>query len=111
MELVEVTPRWHGDITPTYKGRDPVEDDLVWLIPCLFVRPGVRGTNLTRDLIARAVELARRSSAKAIEAFPYLGNKRQSKDIQVGFAPIFEAAGFQVIRSPSTSRAVMRRDL
>ena len=24
--------------TPTYKGRDPAEDDDVWLVPCVFVR-------------------------------------------------------------------------
>lgn len=96
--------------TPTYKGRDPGEDDDVWLLPCLFVRKEARKSGLGERLVRSAIHLARERGAIAIEAFPYCGPKRQSKETQVGFEPVFSKCGFSIIRTPSPSRAVMRLD-
>lgn len=97
--------------TPTYQGRDPAEDEEVWLIPCLFVHPDARGRGVTRRLVERAVDLAKSCGATAVEAFPYAVNRKQNKDTQVGFAQVFERAGFDVIRTPSKVRVVMRLEL
>lgn len=97
--------------TPTYAGRDEHEDDDVWLVPCMFVRPEARGGDLGRTLVAAAVELAAASGARAIEAFPYAGTKRRSSDVQVGFESVYSANGFVVLRRPSDHRLVMRRDI
>ncbi|NJO32562.1 MAG: GNAT family N-acetyltransferase [Rhodospirillales bacterium] len=97
--------------TPTYQGRESSEDQDVWLIPCLFVHPDARGRGLTYRLVAGAVDLAKASGAQAVEAFPYGVNIKQNKDTQVGFAQVFESAGFGVIRTPSKVRVVMRLDL
>jgi GNAT superfamily N-acetyltransferase len=94
--------------TPTYKGRDPDEDDDVWLLPCLFVRKDARKSGLGERLVSSAVRLAKECGAVAIEAFPYSGPERRSKETQVGFETVFSKCGFAVICSPSPSRVVMR---
>jgi len=96
--------------TPTYKGRDPDEDDDVWLLPCIFVRPDARRSALCAELIGSAVRLAKARGAAAIEAFPLSGRKRRSNDTQVGFEPAFAACGFTVKNRPSDARALMRLD-
>jgi GNAT superfamily N-acetyltransferase len=97
--------------TPTYRGRDPDEDGDVWLVPCFFIRPQSRGQGVTRRLLQGAVELARANGARAVEAFPYTDGRRRGGDVQVGFAPVFAELGFRSIRSPSSSRTVMRLTL
>jgi GNAT superfamily N-acetyltransferase len=94
--------------TPTYKGRDPDEDDDVWLLPCLFVRKEARKSGLSEQLVGSAVRLAKECGAVAIEAFPYAGRERRSKETQVGFEAVFARCGFAVIGRPSASRVVMR---
>ena len=97
--------------TPTYKGRNPSEDADVWLVPCLFVHPDHRREGISEALLTRAVELARQHGASAIEGFPYSGSKRRSSATQVGFESVFARCGFEPIRRPSDSRAVVRRTL
>lgn len=95
--------------TPTYKGRDPAEDDNVWLLPCLFLRRDVRKSGLSESLVGAAVSFAQDNGAAAIEAFPHAGHQRRSSDPQVGYEPVFARCGFEVIGRPSPSRVVMRR--
>jgi GNAT superfamily N-acetyltransferase len=99
-----------GIKTPTFAGRDPDEDDDVWLIPCFFVGTAHRKEGLSEKLLAAAVELARSRGARALEAFPHAGSKRRSGDAQVGSADMFLRQGFEVIRTPSPSRVVVRLD-
>jgi hypothetical protein len=94
--------------TPTYKGRDPDEDDDVWLLPCLFVRREARKSGLSEQLVRSAVRLAKECGAVAVEAFPYSGPKRRTKETQVGFEAVFSRCGFAIIGRPSASRVVMR---
>ena len=68
----------------------------------------MRHTGVTKALLSAAVDLAWENGATAIEGFPYRGEKRQSRDTQVGFASTFTALGFEVIREPSSSRVIMR---
>ncbi len=98
--------------TPTYRGGAAEEDDDVWFVPCFFVRQDVRGEGIGQALLETAVTLAQEHYATAIEGFPYSGSKRRSgSDVQVGFEALFRTCGFEVIREPSASRVVMRRDL
>lgn len=97
-------------LTPTYKGRNPTEDLQVWLIPCFSVRPDQRGAGIATALLKAAISLARDQGAKAVEGFPLTGERRHSKDTQVGFEALFAAQGFRVISRPSSSRALMRLD-
>jgi GNAT superfamily N-acetyltransferase len=61
--------------TPTYLGRDPGEDDSVWLVPCFFVRRDVRRAGLGQMLLQAAVGLAKEHGARAIEGFSVYGRK------------------------------------
>ncbi len=98
--------------TPTYRGGEAREDSSTWLVPCFFVRREARGSGVTAALLKAAVQIARASGAAAIEGFPFSSAKRRSGgDVQVGFRSVFEACGFRVIRTPSASRVVMRREL
>jgi GNAT superfamily N-acetyltransferase len=76
-------PRYIAATTPRSKimrNRARVEDEIVWLLPCLFVRAGRRGQGVTHALVRGAVELARREGACAIEGWPLAGSERRSDD-------------------------------
>lgn len=96
--------------TPTYSAA-PAEPN-IWFVPCFYVRPGMRRGGVSKALLDAAVELARANGATAIDGFPFAGTKRRSGgDTQVGFEELFASCGFEVIRTPSPSRVVMRRAL
>lgn len=97
--------------TPSFKGRDPAEDDAVWLVPCFFVRREIRRGGIGRALLEGAVALARDYNATAIEGFPFADGVKPSKESMVGVESLFAASGFTVTRQPSPTRVVMRREL
>ena len=97
--------------TPTMKAIDQSENDDVWLVPCFFIRPDMRGQKITRALLEGAVKLARKSKASAIEGFPTAGSKLGSADRQVATEHLFETCGFNAISRPSSNRVVMRLEL
>jgi GNAT superfamily N-acetyltransferase len=94
------------------KPRDPAEDDAVWFLPCLFVRPGERRRGVAADLLAAAVELARVHGAAAVESFPLAGGERRAtNDTYLGTEAMFAVLGFRVLHRPSERRVVMRIDI
>lgn len=96
---------------PSFKGRDPAEDDDVWLVPCFFVRREERRAGVSTALLRGAVELAREHGAAAIEGFPFASGAKPSRESMVGMQAIFDACGFEVARRPSATRVVMRKNL
>lgn len=106
----DVYGRLRGSSVP-WKGREErKDDDTVWAIVCLIVRPGFRGRGLTHPLVAAAVEHARRHGAAAIEGYPMLtgGGKVAWGEMNVGSLGAFTAAGFREVSRPTTRRVVMR---
>jgi GNAT superfamily N-acetyltransferase len=106
--------RYPNTISPratVLKGRDPSEDDDVWLVPCFFVRVGERRHGATRALLEAAVDAARRHGAKAIEGFPLRDDAPRSPDDYLGREHLFATCGFQCVGRPTPRRAVMRREL
>jgi GNAT superfamily N-acetyltransferase len=89
------------------RNRMPVEDETVWLLPCLFVRAGRRGQGITHTLVGAAVELARREGASAIEGWPLAGSER-SAEAFLGREQVFEDLGFSCVERPSPERVIMR---
>jgi GNAT superfamily N-acetyltransferase len=87
---------------------DPDEDERVWFLPCLFVRPDRRGQGVTYALVRAAVELARSAGATAIEGWPVSGSDASSADAFVGRETVFEAIGFRRTAVPGPRRAIMR---
>lgn len=100
-----------ADRSPMLAGRDPAEDDSVWLVPCFFVRAGERRKGTTERLLIAAVELARGHGATAVEGFPLAGAGPHTSDRYLGTEPLFAACGFTAVRRPSPRRVVMRLDL
>ena len=91
-------------------GRPRTEDEQVWLVACLFVRPGHRRTGITYPLLRAAVALARREGALAIEAWPLAATVRRSSEAFVGQEAVFEHLGFSCIERPTPDRVIMRLD-
>ena len=94
-----------------YRDRDASEDEDVWVMTCLFVRVGHRRSGTTHALVDAAVEFARRSGAKAIEALPIAESYGKERDAYVGRERLFAACGFRRVAQPSPRRVIMRRDL
>ena len=87
------------------------EDEIVWLLPCLFVRAERRGQGVIHALMRAAVELARREGAAAIEGWPLAGSERRSGDAFLGREQVFEELGFSCVDRPSPERVIMRLEL
>jgi len=103
-------PRCIGPRAVVLRGRDPTEDDNVWLLTCFFTRVGHRSKGMTRAMIDAATAMAEQHGAKAIEGIPLVvGAKRGSE--YVGRETAFEACGFECIARPTPQRAVMRKEL
>jgi GNAT superfamily N-acetyltransferase len=94
------------------------DDQPVWNVFCVRVRPGFRGRGVSGALIEGAVELARSHGAPAVEAVP-VDNRGEKVDLTMAFVgtlAMFERAGFTKVadtRSVSAGfpRVVVRRPL
>jgi GNAT superfamily N-acetyltransferase len=93
------------------RNRARVEDETVWLLPCLFVRAESRGQGVTHTLVRAAVDLARREGASAIEGWPLARSERASADAFLGREQVFEDLGFSCVERPSPERVIMRLEL
>jgi GNAT superfamily N-acetyltransferase len=87
------------------------ENEIVWLLPCLFVRADRRSQGVTHALIRAAVELARSEGASAIEAWPLAESERRSGDAFLGREQVFNELGFHSVERPSPVRVIMRLEL
>ena len=97
----------------------PHVDELpVWSVWCIRVRPGHRGTGVSRALLDGAVEYAQSKGAPAVEGYPVdnRGKKVDTTMAYVGTRALFERAGFvKAADTDSVSggfpRVLMRLDL
>lgn len=73
-----------------------VDDDDVWSVWCIRVRPGHRRSGISHNLLRGAVEFARASGAPAVEGYPLdnQGEKVDATMAYVGTRALFERAGF-----------------
>jgi GNAT superfamily N-acetyltransferase len=95
----------------------PAIDDLpVWSILCFNVRVGYRGRGVAAALLDGVIDLARRSGAPGVEAYPIdpEGGRVDTSFGYVGVTPMFEKAGFRRVvetaaHSDRRPRILMRR--
>jgi GNAT superfamily N-acetyltransferase len=113
---VEPRPAYFGLLrvykTP-WEGRDEDKsEDGVWATTCVLVRAGFRKRGIAYELARAAVDHARRSGARALEAYPMrTGTGEVTWDeIHVGAESIFAAAGMRPVSHPGKRRLVMRID-
>jgi GNAT superfamily N-acetyltransferase len=73
-----------------------IDDQLVWSVWCIRVRPGHRGKGISHALLEGAVAYARSKGAPAVEGYP-VDNRGKKVDLTmayVGTRKLFEDAGF-----------------
>jgi GNAT superfamily N-acetyltransferase len=87
-------------------------DEGIWAVTCVLLRAGFRGRGIAYALAAAAVDHARRSGARALEAYPYRADAGEITwdEIHVGAESIFAAAGMREVTRPGKRRVVMRID-
>lgn len=95
-----------------------IDDRPVWAVVCFLIRVGYRRRGVAGALLDAVIDLARRSGAPGVEAYPVdpEGTRVDVNFGYVGFTPMFERRGFRRIletaaRSDRRSRWLMRLDL
>ena len=98
---IAVAPRSEFTRVDRSRATPPVDDESVWLIPCITVRKGYRGQGIAIALIRAAVAYAGEHGAPTVEAYPRAGAERTGDDsAYFGTEPLFRRAGFEVVREP-----------
>jgi GNAT superfamily N-acetyltransferase len=94
-----------------------IDDRAVWSILCFNVRVGFRRRGVAAALLGGVVELARRSDAPGVEAYPIdpEGGRVDTSFGYVGVTSMFERAGFRRVvetaaHSDRRPRILMRLD-
>ena len=90
------------------------DPDDPWAVTCFVVRLEFRRRGLSRALLDGAVEHARTRGAEVVEGYPVDPEVRPSltnAERFHGTVSLFRDGGFEVVRRPSATRAVMRRSV
>ncbi len=102
---IAVAPRSEFARVDASRATPRVDDEDVWIIPCVTVRKTDRGRGIALALIRAAVTYATEKSAPIIEAYPRAGTTRTGDDnAYFGTQPLFRRAGFRVVRKPQKNR-------
>lgn len=88
----------------------PVDDEPVWSISCLFVKKGYRRQGISSQLLRAAVDLAAKQGARVVEGYPVEPSMEKMPDpfLWHGIPSAFLAAGFKEVVRRSQSRPIMR---
>jgi GNAT superfamily N-acetyltransferase len=87
-----------------------VDDAEVWSIVCSYVDKAHRGRGLQRRLLQAAMDYARESGVRILEAYPVDKPERSHDDFMFfGSRSLYERAGFTEVARRSPTRVVMRR--
>lgn len=86
-----------------------VDDLPVWSLSCFYIRKGWRKKGVTSALIAEALNVARKSGAPALEAYP-LDAKLSPSSTSTGYVSTFKRFGFKVVAHHVPPRPIMRYD-
>jgi GNAT superfamily N-acetyltransferase len=96
---IAIAPRTEFRRIESSRATPRVDEEDVWVIPCITVRPSARGRGIALALIRAAVKYAADQGAPAVEAYPRAGSQRTKDDNAFfGTEPLFRRAGFSVIR-------------
>ncbi|WP_203579134.1 GNAT family N-acetyltransferase [Microbacterium hibisci] len=93
---------------------EPWDDDSVWAVSCFVVRKEHRQQGLNAQLLDAAIDYARRSGARVIEAYPLdpdAGRKIPSNELFHGVLSTFQEAGFREVARPKPHLAIVSLDL
>jgi ribosomal protein S18 acetylase RimI-like enzyme len=93
--------------------QEPLDDASVWAVSCFSVRREHRKRGVVGTLLDAAIEDARASGARILEAYPFdtAAGARTPNELYVGALSTFKAAGFDVIARPTAARVVVALEL
>ena len=98
---VAVAPRHELARVDRSRATPRVDDEDVWVIPCVTVHKTARGRGIGVALIRAAAAYAIEQGAPAVEAYPRAGEERTGDDnAYFGTEPLFRRAGFDIVRKP-----------
>jgi GNAT superfamily N-acetyltransferase len=96
---ISVAPRGELGRVDASRATPRLDDEAVWVIPCVTVAKTARGKGVAIALIQAAVAHAGAHGAPIVEAYPRAGEARTSDDnAYFGTEPLFRRAGFEVVR-------------
>ena len=102
---VAVAPRSNLSRILRSRATPPVDEEPVWVVPCVTVRKSHRGRGIAVHLVQAAVGFAFQQGAPAVEAYPKADGPRTGDDnIYFGTESLFARAGFRTIREPLARR-------
>lgn len=89
----------------------PIDDVPVWSIVCLFVDKEYRRQGVAVKLVKAATAFVKKSGGRMVEGYPVISHKGLMPDAFAftGVPGAFEQAGFEVVKRPTPSRAVVRK--
>jgi ribosomal protein S18 acetylase RimI-like enzyme len=92
---------------------EPWDDPSVWAVTCFVVRKEHRGRGLNQRLLDAAIEHARESGARVLEAYPNDASvtRRSANELYRGILSVFENAGFREVARPKPERVIVQLEL
>lgn len=92
---------------------EPLDDDSVWAVTCFVVRREHRGKGLNAQLLSAAIDYARGSGARLIEAYPVdtSEGEHRSNDLFHGTLSTFLAQDFRQTAPLTRGRVLVVREL
>jgi GNAT superfamily N-acetyltransferase len=99
------------DRSPSLRCNDA---DLVWSIPCFYVKSGYRKSGVAGALLRAALRTMRRDRARVVEAYPARPDQEGRyvpAFAYTGTIPLFERAGFTRVDQKETGKVRMRREI
>lgn len=102
-------PEWNNPRRASTPLADaPAEDISNWAASCFFVRRGFRGQGVTGALIEGAIDFARESGARLIEAAAMDNREKRSADgLYVGPESVLRRAGFVEVARQKPGRPLL----
>jgi len=96
---ISVGPRFDYHRIANSKATPPVDEERVWVIPCITIRTEARGQGVAVALIRAAVGCAGDRGAPAVEAYPRAASSRVHDEWAFyGTEALFKQAGFRKVR-------------
>lgn len=88
----------------------PIDDNLVWSIPCTYIDRKFRRMGVSVALLKGVIKYARECGIQILEAYPTIPTQEKLPDsfAWIGLYKSFERAGFEIVDSTSKSRPMVR---
>jgi GNAT superfamily N-acetyltransferase len=83
----------------------------VWSLTCFFVKRNFRNMGVATKLLDAAINYARKSGARYLEAYPVDPNSESPSYRFMGYIPMFVSSGFKHVKMAGKRRHVMLLEL